>query len=194
MSDRSHDQDAAFAERVGHVLRAPERLSEDFDRALVAAIRNEQPITSAMRRRSSMLSREWWSAPPTLSRAMNLALAASLVALVAFGARTVAPVGSTTSRVAAAMPVHDTVTLVRFVFVGQAQSVSLVGDFNQWGATPLPLHTTGSGDTWAASVPVSTGRHEYAFIVNGKHWVADPFAPRESDEFDTNSSVITVGL
>ena len=106
MSDRSHDQDAAFAERVGHVLRAPERLSEDFDRALVAAIRNDQPITSAMRRRSSMLSRDWWSAPPTLSRAANLALAASLVALVAFGARTVAPVGSTTSRVVAATPVH----------------------------------------------------------------------------------------
>lgn len=194
MSDRSHDQDAAFAERVGHVLRAPERLSEDFDRALVAAIRNDQPIAPAMRRRSSMLSRDWWSAPPTLSRAANLALAASLVVLVAIGARAIGPSGSPTNRVAAATPVHDTVTFVRFVFVGQAQSVSLVGDFNQWGATPLPLHATGTGDTWAASVPVSSGRHEYAFIVNGKQWVADPFAARESDEFDTNSSVITVGL
>jgi hypothetical protein len=194
MSDRSHDQDAAFAERVGHVLRAPERLSDDFDRALVAAIRNDQPTAAAMRRRSSMLSSDWWAAPPALSRAANLALAASIAALVAIGAWTIVPTASPTNHVAAAGSVHDTVTFVRFVFVGQARSVSLVGDFNQWGATPLPLRATGTGDAWAASVPVASGRHEYAFIVDGKHWVADPFAPRESDEFDTNSSVITVGL
>jgi hypothetical protein len=37
------------------------------------------------------------------------------------------------------------------------------------------------------------GRHEYAFIVDGKRWTADPFAPPRSDEFDTSSSVIVVG-
>jgi hypothetical protein len=144
MSDRSHDQDAAFAERVGHVLRAPERLSDDFDRALVAAIRNDQPTAAAMRRRSSMLSSDWWAAPPALSRAANLALAASIAALVAIGAWTIVPTASPTNHVAAAGSVHDTVTFVRFVFVGQARSVSLVGDFNQWGATPLPLRATGT--------------------------------------------------
>ena len=193
MSDESHDQDSAFAKRVSDVLRTPERLSNDFDRSLVAAIRNRHPSPPARRRSHSVLSRDWWAGTPSLSRAASLAIAASIVALVAVGAREIAPTKATPTR-SMASTVHDTVTFVRFVFAGQAKSVSLVGDFNQWGATPLPLRAIGTGDTWATSVPVASGRHEYAFIVDGKQWVADPFAARESDEFDTNSSVITVGL
>ena len=89
--------------------------------------------------------------------------------------------------------VHDTVNVVRFVFVGQAKTVSLVGDFNAWGAQPVSLVPTGTAGTWTASVPLPSGRHEYAFIVDGQRWVADPFAPTSSDEFNTSSSIITVG-
>jgi 1,4-alpha-glucan branching enzyme len=89
--------------------------------------------------------------------------------------------------------VHDTVNVVRFVFVGDARSVALVGDFNAWSGDATPLATAGTDRTWSVSVPLARGRHEYAFIVDGKRWVADPFAPATSDEFNTSSSVITVG-
>jgi 1,4-alpha-glucan branching enzyme len=55
------------------------------------------------------------------------------------------------------------------------------------------LTSNGSKGAWSASVPLPKGRHEYAFIVNGKQWVPDPFAPASSDEFDATSSVITIG-
>jgi hypothetical protein len=52
----------------------------------------------------------------------------------------------------------------------------------------MPLAAAGGTDAWTVSVPVPHGRHEYAFIVDGKRWVPDPFAPTTSDEFDTTSS------
>jgi hypothetical protein len=42
-------------------------------------------------------------------------------------------------------------------------------------------------------VALTPGRHEYAFIVNGSRWVADPLAVKSSDDFGTESSVIRVG-
>ena len=53
----------------------------------------------------------------------------------------------------AAGVVHDTVNVVRFVFVGEAKTVSLVGDFNAWGARPVPLTTTGANGAWTVSRP-----------------------------------------
>jgi hypothetical protein len=41
-------------------------------------------------------------------------------------------------------------------------------------------------------VALTPGRHEYAFIVNGTRWVADPLAVKTSDDFGTESSVIRV--
>jgi hypothetical protein len=43
------------------------------------------------------------------------------------------------------------------------------------------------------SVALTPGRHEYAFIVDGKRWVIDPLAVKSSDDFGTESSVIRVG-
>ena len=92
----------------------------------------------------------------------------------------------------AAQTVRDTVTFVRFVFVGQAKTVSLVGDFNRWGSEAIVMTPTPSG-AWTVSVPMSNGRHEYAFIVDGARWVPDPLVPTSSDDFDTKSSIISVG-
>jgi 1,4-alpha-glucan branching enzyme len=121
-----------------------------------------------------------------------LAIAASLVAVVTLGVllRSSRPAAPT---VAVARVVHDTVHVVRFVFVGDAKTVSLVGDFNAWGAEHTPLTASGANGSWAVSVPLSRGRHEYAFIVDGKRWVADPYAPATTDEFNTSSSIVTVG-
>lgn len=186
-----------FAERVARVLRAPERFGDDFEESLVAALREDRPIAGDPAPRRRPLTAAWWSAPSLrFSPLAGLALAASLIAVAGVGTLALARRRVIEPPVAPALasaPVHDTVTYVRFVFVGRAKSVALVGDFNAWGATPTLLAPTGPRGAWTASVPLPNGRHEYAFIVDGKRWTPDPYAPTSSDEFDANSSVITIG-
>jgi hypothetical protein len=67
---------------------------------------------------------------------------------------------------------------VKFVLVApQAARVSLVGDFNSWDPAATPMERTPTGGTWSVVVPLSAGRHEYAFVVDGKQWLPDPSAP-----------------
>jgi hypothetical protein len=193
--DRHENNDEAFGERVARLLRPVERFDDGFETDLVAAIRADRSVDALPPAPARALAPAWWATPRTLrvSPLAGLAMAASLAAIVSlgtFGLTRARPLASTP---AVAQVVHDTVNVVRFVFVGEAKSVALVGDFNAWGAQPVSLVPTGTNGTWTASVPVPTGRHEYAFIVDGQRWVADPFAPTSSDEFNTNSSIITVG-
>jgi hypothetical protein len=199
MSDRQPNDDEAFAEHVARPLRAAEHANAGFEDSLIAAIRADRPLRRIIPRRASVLSGAWWSAPAVvrLSPIVTVALAAGIAAIAVLTAQTLRhssspPSANASSPVVATGPIHDTVTFVRFVFVGKARSVALVGDFNRWGGQPTVLDRT-TGGAWTASVPLSNGRHEYAFIVDGEQWVADPLAPSSSDDFDTKSSIIMVG-
>jgi hypothetical protein len=83
---------------------------------------------------------------------------------------------------------------VKFVLVApQAARVSLVGDFNRWDPTATPMERTPTGGTWSVVVPLSAGRHEYAFVVDGKQWLPDPSAPLAPvDGFGAPNSVVLV--
>jgi hypothetical protein len=86
----------------------------------------------------------------------------------------------------------DTVVLARFVLAdAAAKSVALIGDFNRWddGSTALTRLAPG---VWGRTVSLSPGRHEYAFIVDGKHWTTDRLSRTSHDAFDVESSVITI--
>jgi len=191
MSTDHETPDDPFVERIARRLRADERFDDSFEETLVAAIRADVPIERPVSRRT-LFSKAWWSAPSIqLSPLATLAAAACLVAVAVFGTQRTRRLESRRIAPTAAIAVHDTVTYVRFVFVGDAKTVSLVGDFNAWA--PTPLARTVDGRAWSASVPLQTGRHEYAFIVDGKQWTLDRFAPSSSDEFDAASSVITIG-
>lgn len=195
MSDTPRDRDDTFTDRVANLLRAPEEFGAEFERSLVAAIRADRPIRTKLVERGRTLSPVWWRTPRTirLSPLAGLAVAASVAVITALATLRIAPSRSSATSATIAHATRDTVTIVRFVFVGPAKSVALVGDFNRWGGEAMPLAVAGGTDAWTISVPVPHGRHEYAFIVDGKRWVPDPFAPTTSDEFDTTSSVIVVG-
>jgi hypothetical protein len=189
-------EDAAFVERIASALRAPERAHQSFEKRLMDKVRAEGATLYPVR---ATLQTSWWRRERVLriSPIAALALAAGISAIIAVSSVSIASrlSGGRTPSVAAVQPAPatDTVQLVRFVFVDpRASSVQLVGDFNEWtkGATSLKL--TGAPGVWAVSVPLSAGRHEYAFIVNGTRWVADPLAVKSSDEFGTESSVIRV--
>jgi hypothetical protein len=83
---------------------------------------------------------------------------------------------------------------VKFVLVApQAARVSLVGDFNRWDPSATPMERTPTGGTWSVVVPLSAGRHEYAFVVDGKQWLPDPSAPLAPvDGFGAPNSVVLV--
>jgi hypothetical protein len=81
---------------------------------------------------------------------------------------------------------------IRFVYVAPgAATVSVVGDFNQWNPTAMPLRRLSDG-TWIVDVPLSPGRYAYAFVVDGKI-VVDPAAPRADGEFGANSVLMVRG-
>ena len=48
-----------------------------------------------------------------------------------------------------------------------AKSVRLVGDFNDWDLTSLPMQRQPDG-WWSAQVPLTHGHHQYVFLVDGE--------------------------
>src|SRR6266571_1978877 len=82
---------------------------------------------------------------------------------------------------------------VRFVlYAPGAQRVTVAGTFNQWDQNAAPLRPAGTNGVWATTLAVPIGQHQYAFIVDGERWVADPRAPAVDDGFGRRNSVVTV--
>ena len=194
--DTPNPEDAAFVARVAAHLRAPETAHQSFEKRLMDKVRFEGASLYPL---ASSASLTWWRKEWVirLSPRVGIAIAAGISAIIALSAVAVGSrisASSQPSQTAQAAPARDTVQLVRFVFVDSgASSVALVGDFNEWTRGATELKRSGAPGVWSVSVALTPGRHEYAFIVNGSRWVADPLAVKSSDDFGTESSVIRVG-
>jgi hypothetical protein len=68
----------------------------------------------------------------------------------------------------------------------EASTVRLAGSFTNWQPAH-ELHQTAPG-LWTVTLPLPLGVHDYAFIVNGERWVADPYAPAVQDGFGGSNS------
>jgi len=162
-------------------LQHPVRLDESFDRRVMVRVRR----LYAERRHRGIVG--WFGAAVNITRrpAWAAALAAGVVAVVSLGVFRVHP----TRAVAANQEIP-----VQFVLVApEARSVAVVGDFNNWGLGDTALVAENHNGVWSVSAPVPAGVHRYAFLVNGKQWVADPTAPRAaSDDFGQPSSALVV--
>ena len=192
----SIDKDAPFAEQIAAHLRTPEVADPSFEKRLMDKVRAEGRRYYPLRAGTTS---SWWRTTRQLrvSPLTGLAVAAGITAIIAVSSVAVGSRIASRSQVAArsaSAPERDTVQFVRFVFVDRsAASVELVGDFNAWTKGTTRLAQSGVPGVWAVSVPLSPGRHEYAFIINGSRWVADPLAVKASDDFGTESSVLRVG-
>jgi hypothetical protein len=191
--DRMNDD--AFAERVAKPLRAPERADATFEARAMSAVHAVAALQTNARAKAQ---RSWWLRPRTFQLApiTSLAMAAGVAALL-IGAWTLPSRAVAGPAVAAVSRAPDTVHVVRFVLAHpDARRVSLVGAFNGWEKNRTLLVPSGVDGVWIAEVPLSPGRHEYAFVVEdaqGERWVADPTSPTVNDEFGTESSTIRVG-
>jgi hypothetical protein len=173
-------------------LRQPESLSAAFEDDVMALIRAEM---SHGRSALAGVRPAWWRRKLVLSVPVPVdALAAAAVLLVVFFAahRLSDPGRGFASGSAPTAGVIDTVHVTQFVFVDPAaRSVELLGDFNGW----TPHHTALARDaagTWTVTLPLPSGRHEYAFLVDGERWATDPLTPEVIDEFDVVNSVMIV--
>ncbi|MDQ8145870.1 MAG: glycogen-binding domain-containing protein [Gemmatimonadota bacterium] len=182
MTDRIERDDEGFGARLGATLRASEPLPTGAEARLLATLaatpRPSRPVP-------------WWRRPRTihLSPIGGLALAAGFAGLMVLG--TLGASRGAAPAVAAAAP--DTVHLVRFVLVNPgARQVALAGDFNGWQAEALT--PTASGGVWSVALPLRAGRYEYAFVVDGERWLADPALPSTRDEFGGEHSVLHLGV
>jgi hypothetical protein len=193
--DSAMAKDAEFAERIAARLRAPEQVHPSFEKRLMERVHAEGSLLYPARASSP---RRWWLTERVFRVAplTGLALAAGIAGIIAISGIAIGSRISAHSSVAtrgASTAGRDTVQIVRFVFVDpHATRVELVGDFNEWARGSTKLGRSGAPGVWAVSVPLSPGRHEYAFIINGSRWVADPLAVKSSDDFGTESSVIRV--
>src|SRR5688500_12311404 len=113
----------------------------------------------------------------TVRPAYGLAAAAALALFVGY-----AP-----SRQPAALAPADAVALEPQLFVQfrleapAAMDVRIAGSFTGWKPSHQ-LHQAAPG-LWTVTLPLPRGVHDYAFLVNGTEWVADPFAQQVNDGF-----------
>ena len=162
---------------------------------LMDAVRAEEPPHRSARVLAWFLEPRRISLPPLAT----LAAAAGLVGIGVIGGSAMNRDGRSTatdqSRAeAASAQLPDSVTpVVKFVLLApQASHVTVVGDFNKWDRSATPAERQPDG-TWATWVPLTPGRHEYSFVIDGTHFVPDPTRPAApSDEYGNKNSVVVV--
>ncbi len=185
-------------ERVGDTLRADKRAAVDphaVGRLLQAVWASPRP---ALWRRAL----DAWRLPALSGLAASAIATVALVvgfvtrgAVTPTGAEPSVASGSATGEFPVQLAANATDGRVptQFVFdAATATSVSVVGEFNEWQVDNLPMTRVANG-LWTATVPLTPGRHVYAFLVDGRLLVADPRAPKSGDEdYGREGSVVMV--
>lgn len=85
---------------------------------------------------------------------------------------------------------------VRFVLAepgDAAHSVSVIGSFNDWKGQGFEMRYDPELRVWTATVPLPPGVHEYVFLLDGRHVMADPRARLTRDDgFGNKNSLLYV--
>jgi len=181
--------DDVVIEQIARELRADVRVDPAFDARVMAQIRADgMPV----RRRAAL---RWMLRPRTLTLSPlgALALAAGFAGVVATSTLTLRRTVSTPTQLSRAADAAAERTVQFVLTAPTASHVALAGDFNGWSTTATPLHRAAGADVWSISIPLTLGRHTYAFVVNDSVWVPDPTAPlAPENDFGPPNSVVTV--
>ena len=175
---------------IGAVDRSPVVLSAALDDRVMGVVRRH----AASRPRRAW---HWLTAPRDVELRLRLrpavwagalAVAAAVALLLLGRAPGSAPVPASVVRSGA----RDSV-FVRFVlYAPGARQVAVAGTFNQWDLSAAPLARAGTSGVWTTTLALPVGQHQYAFIVDGERWVADPAAPAIDDGFGRRNSMVAV--
>ena len=168
-------------EMIVQDLQRPVILDESFERRVMVRVRR---LYAEKKKRS----RGWTAIGATIAHRPAWA------ALIAAGIVAIATAGVLKARPHRDLVIGGGPEPVKFVLVAPgAKSVAVVGDFNNWGLNDSALRATSNQGVWSVTASVPAGVHRYAFVVNGKQWMADPTASRSSgDDFGMPSSALVV--
>jgi hypothetical protein len=176
--------------RVVETLKEPVELDSRLNRRVMSAIEQLPPhASSSMSRSRALLSPRWTI---RLSPLGGLAAAAGIAALALTASLLMQP--REESAAVVAIQQDDGPEVTQFVLVAPgAESVALVGDFNDWNLSATRLARQAGEGVWWVTVSLPPGRYRYAFVVDGTAWRSDPNAPLAEDEFGRPNSVVTIG-
>ncbi|MCE9558478.1 MAG: alpha-glycosidase [Armatimonadetes bacterium] len=76
-------------------------------------------------------------------------------------------------------PVNKT---FEYVASQKLERVNVAGSFNGWNKDKDALKLRADGKTWAVTLPIPPGRHEYKFVLNGSDWILDPANKNSADD------------
>ena len=191
--DRPTDTERAEADMVEPTIEATraflaERPAPDLTGHVLHRIASLQPPASPRRVVVlRQLARLVWT-PVRISIRPAYALAAAAIVAATF---TLVPLRQPDPSAAAADPSSRPPVYVQFRLEADAASVQLAGSFSNWERHTL--HEAAPG-FWSITVPLSQGVHDYAFLVDGRRWVADPYASQVRDGFGGTNSRLTLLL
>lgn len=155
------------------------RAPEDFTARVMAALPPQRSDHRAARIIAFWPAHGRWIMPALAGAA------ASLLLVLTLGRPTITPPAPT---------IATTEMTIRFeLFAPAAERVELLGTFNDWQSGNIVLTGPDATGYWTAKVPLPEGRHEYAFLVDGERWLADPAATtRRPDGFGRENTIIQV--
>jgi len=77
------------------------------------------------------------------------------------------------------------------VHVPGAKQVAIVGSFNNWDRQKNLMSGPEGDGWWSITLPLSPGRHEYLFLIDGTIWHLDPHGTGMTDDgFGGKNSVL----
>jgi hypothetical protein len=179
------DETARAANETRTFLDA--RPSPDVRAAVMSRIEGLEPLASP--RRFGMLARIasllWAPREISIRPAFALAGAGAVLILGLVSYQGEAP--PMTEQVASGGAPH---MFVQFRLEAAASRVQLAGSFTNWEPRyELLQYAPG---IWTITVPLTQGVHDYAFVVDGREWVPDPYAPQIGDGFGGTNSRLTL--
>lgn len=157
--------------------RPPERLVSDI------MGRISTPETSAWTRFWAWLSQPKTFTITPLRLAPAFAIGLALLLLL--------PLLNSNGKPSESLTNLDLVPVVFTLTETDARSVALIGSFNQWNPAGFEMYRSPIGNAWILEVDIPSGRHEYAFLVDGDKVLPDPKAVFTKDDgFGNRNSVL----
>lgn len=77
-------------------------------------------------------------------------------------------------------PLIEKKTFVYFLYRGNANTVAVPGDANQWNVNAFPMTRIQGTNLWYKEAEFETdARLDYKFIINGSNWILDTLNPKQ---------------
>lgn len=97
-------------------------------------------------------------------------------------------------RISSMGPAENSVTVHLRLEAPSAQTVSVVGDWNQWDSEANVMRDSDDDGIWEIRLELQEDQvYQYQFIIDDKRWVPDPQAPVHVDDgFGGTNSVLDV--